>query len=205
MQVIITHAVSTDPAIPPGLPGFGRANGTTQTRRFTLLSMAQTPRASVPVAIARAKDNWLASRIWLLGFGLLAACTACTADEPSDIAISVRPALSATATAPPSPASGKDVEVTFQSEGILEILTWGSSTCPYVPVELETLTDRRVRVAMQQRTAKDPKGCTKDYEPSVATLRLPAEVQSSATLRVDLIGIGPERNLAARLGHTNKG
>jgi hypothetical protein len=133
----------------------------------------------------------------------LALGSACTGSDSDGIASSVGPGKPLLNTAPPVPGDGKDVEVTVREGGVLEIVTWGSGSCPYVPVEIERLADDRVRVIMKERSNNDSEVCTDDLSPTVATVQLPDDVDER--FRLDLQGVGPERSLGARVGFTNAG
>jgi hypothetical protein len=136
---------------------------------------------------------------------VLSFTTACTGSDSDGIASSVRPGKPLLNTAPPSPGDGHDVEVTVREGGVLDILTWGSGSCPHVPVDMERLADDRVRVVMEERSNSDSDVCTADLGPTVATVQLPDDVDYRNPFRVDLVGVGPDRSLGARLGFTNGG
>jgi hypothetical protein len=128
--------------------------------------------------------------------------TACTGSSRDGIASNVGPGKPLLATAPPVPGDGRDVELTVREDGVLDILTWGSGSCPYVPVEVERLSAVRVRIVMEERGQTGSGGCTDDLAPTVATLKFPDEVKYRDPVRVDLEGVGPSRSMSARLGFT---
>ena len=134
---------------------------------------------------------------------VLAFSSACTGSDSDGIASSVRPGKPLLNTTPPVPGDGEDVEITVREDGVLDIVTWGSSSCPYVPVEIKRLANDRVRVVMEQRSNSDSDVCTDDLSPTVATVQLPDDVDER--FRLDLQGVGPERSLGARVGFTNAG
>lgn len=146
-------------------------------------------------------------RARLLLVAVLLACGACTGDDSDGIARSVEPGKPVLNTAPPMPGDGRDVELTVRDGGLLDILTWGSGSCPYVPVEMERVSRQRVRVVMEQRSrdgAENP-DCTADLSPTVATVALPDDVRYRESFRLDLEGVGPDRALGVGLGFTNAG
>jgi hypothetical protein len=144
-------------------------------------------RALLPLALAA-----------VLAFG-----SACTGSNSDGIASSVERGRPLLITAPPIPGDGKDVEITVRDGGLLDIVTWGSSSCPYVPVEIKRLASDRVRVIMEGRSNSDSEVCTADLSPTLATVQLPDDVDER--FRLDLQGVGPERSLGARVGFTNAG
>lgn len=134
---------------------------------------------------------------------VLAFGSGCTGSDSDGIASRVGPAKPLLNTAPPVPGEGKDVEITVREGGVLDIVTWGSGSCPYVPVEIERLANDRVRVVMEERSNSDSEVCTADLSPTVSTVQLPDDVEDR--FRLDLQGVGPERSLGARVGFTNAG
>jgi hypothetical protein len=135
---------------------------------------------------------------------VLALGTACTGSGSDGIATSVGPGKPLLNTAPPVPGEGHDVEITVREGGRLDILTWGSSSCPYVPVDMKRLAKDRVRVVMEKRSNSDSEVCTADLSPTVATVELPDDVDDER-FRLDLRGVGTERSLGAGVGFTNAG
>ena len=137
---------------------------------------------------------------------IVLACTGgCTGNDVDGIATSVGPGQPVLITAPPMTADGKDVELTVRQGGVLDILTWGSGSCPHVPVEVERLNDRKVRVVMEERSNSDSDVCTTDLAPTVATVELPEDVDYRDPFFIDLEGVGPKRELGVRLGFTTGG
>ena len=134
---------------------------------------------------------------------VLTFSAACTGSHSDGIANSVGPGKPLMNTAPPVVGDGRDVEVTVRDGGVLDILTWGSGSCPFVPVKVERLTKERVRVVMEARSRSDGDGCTDDLTPTVASIQLPDDVEDR--FRLDLEGVGPERSLGVGLGFTNYG
>jgi len=134
---------------------------------------------------------------------VLAFSTACTGSGSDGIASSVGPGKPLLNTAPPVPGDGHDLEITVRAGGLLDIVTWGSGSCPYVPVDMKRLAEDRVRVVMEKHSNSDSEVCTADLSPTVATLQLPDDVDER--FRLDLRGVGPERSLGARVGFTNGG
>jgi hypothetical protein len=134
---------------------------------------------------------------------VLAFSTGCTGSDSDGIATGVEPGKPLLNTAPPVPGDGRDVEITAREGGLLDIVTWGSSSCPYVPVDAKRLAEDRVRVVMEKRSNSDSKECTADLSPTVTTVQLPDDVDER--FRLDLRGMGPERSLGARVGFTNGG
>jgi hypothetical protein len=164
-------------------PALPRWNAAPATGVYT----AMRPLALVPLTLA----------------AVLALGSACTGNDSDGIASSVGPGAPLLITAPPMPGDGKDVEITVREGGVLDIITWGSGSCPYLPVEIERLADDRVRLVMETRSSSDSEGCTDDLSPTVATVQLPNDVDER--FRLDLQGVGPERSLGARVGFTNAG
>lgn len=148
------------------------------------------------------------SRLALVPLMLTAVLTlsvACIGSDTDGIASSVGPGKPLLNTAPPVPGDGRDVELTVRDGGVLDILTWGSGSCPYVPADIERLASDRVRVVMEERSNSDSEVCTAVLSPTVASVRLPDDVDYRDPFRLDLEGVGPERNLGVRLGFTNGG
>lgn len=143
-----------------------------------------------------------ATAVLTLSLGLVAACSG---SNPDGIATRVERGKPVLVTAPPVPVHGKDVELTVRQGGGLDILTWGSGSCPYVPVDLERLDKRRVRVVMEARSNSANDVCTADLAPTVATVDLPDDVNYRDSFFVHLEGVGPKRALGVRLGFTNGG
>jgi len=144
---------------------------------------------------------------WLLLAVALLACGACT-DNSDGLATSVgagKPILNTEAPVSPLPRYGRDIELAVRDGGLLDITTWGSGSCPYVPVEIERVTGKRVRVVMESRSRDDNDVCTDDLAATRATLRLPDDVNYRDPVRLDVSGVGPDRGMSVRLGFTNNG
>jgi hypothetical protein len=139
----------------------------------------------------------------LLLAGALTAClTACgTTPAPGtapSTATSTAPAGSATATTPNvTPTKGLPPTVTptdttgaslvgWAGAGRLYVVTYGSSTCPRVPVSLSVATGNRLTIATRP-TSDGP--CTMDFGPSTSVVDAPSGLDDTAPLQVTIDGV----------------
>jgi hypothetical protein len=69
----------------------------------------------------------------------------------------------------------------------LALTTWGSGSCPTVPVALAVVNRHEVRVTLSNAYSGN---CTTDYSANTSVLQLdPARVDTATDLRVTLDGI----------------
>jgi hypothetical protein len=108
-----------------------------------------------------------------------------TAPGPTPLALvagASAPGLPDAATSPETDAAAGAART--DQDGLVYVVTFGSSTCPDVPdPEAEAGDDGSVRV-----TFPEPGDgvCTQDYVPTTSVVGLPADVDPTADLRVDL-------------------
>ena len=135
------------------------------------------------------------TRAALLCLGVILATAGCTGlGEGGDgIAVSVERTLDL---GPPF-EEGETARVQVREDALLEIITLGSGSCPYVPTDLDRKSANRIAIKME----KSGGDCTDDLSPTTAIVRLPADVEyRDSPLRVDIDGLGRDVSLSVRLG-----
>jgi hypothetical protein len=129
---------------------------------------------------------------------LLLALTGCRGQRGDGIAVSIERSVELE----PPFEEGETVRARIRADGLLEITTLGSGSCPYVPIDLDRKARDRIAVTMKKRGGD----CTDDLGPTSATVRLPDDVEyRDRPLRVDIDGVGREVSLAVRLGFGSDG
>jgi hypothetical protein len=135
------------------------------------------------------------TRAALLCLGVVLATASCTGLDQDDngVAVSVERTLEL---GPPF-EEGETSRVRVREDGLLEIITLGSGSCPYVPIKLDRESEDRIEITMEKRGGD----CTDDLSPTTATVRLPGDVEyRDSPLRVDIDGLDRDVSLPVRLG-----
>lgn len=93
-------------------------------------------------------------------------------------------------------AAGQDDEVRRSDAGDLLVVTWGSTTCPRMPVNVTAvdlttidIVTGTVRVDPDSDTVSETALCTTDLGPTVSTVRLPEGAAGTGSLTVVVDGI----------------
>jgi hypothetical protein len=128
--------------------------------------------------------------------GTLSACGSTAA--PGGVAPSTAPAGSARASTPNvTPTKGLPPSVTptdtmgaslvgWESAGRLYVVTYGSSTCPRVPVSMSVATGNQLTIVTKP-TSDGP--CTMDFGPSTSVVDAPTGLDDSKPLQVTVDGV----------------
>jgi len=132
----------------------------------------------------------------LLAVGALGACGtssspgASPSSAPLGSATASTPNVTATKGLPPTvtptDTTGASL-VGWQSAGRLYVVTYGSSTCPRVPVDVAVATGNRLTIATKP-TSDGP--CTMDFGPSTSVIDAPQGLDDTMPVQVTIDGVG---------------
>ena len=116
-----------------------------------------------------------------VGLGML--LTACSGGERPEVvqATSREVPVSAVSVSTTGPAAA------WAADGALQVVTWGSGSCPNLPTSVKADGANHVRVATEEWRPPGSNGCSADLSPTTSTVAVPEgiDVSSAVTVTID--------------------
>ena len=117
-----------------------------------------------------------------LSLGVL--LTACAGGDQPEVVLSTSQEVTANAVS----VSATGPAAAWADDGALQLVTWGSGSCPKLPASVASDGADQVRVETTEWHPPGSNGCTSDPSPTTSTVRVPDGVDVTGPVTVTIDG-----------------